>query len=202
MVNINNSALQWLKYSLLSFCLMFSVVTVVYPKCFDVQDIDFRNRVYPLSEYGFTEKTKWLRVSEGQYEDRSIATDTAFLYFKIKDVIFGNLTGDSKNEAVVVVNYGSNSGSFFLTDTYIFGCVGGKIKLIDILKQSRVERESKMLVHESIENSVRIRKKVLSVKYKTEGSRPSPEFKTTFRYKILRSRLVKYKSLINRKYVH
>jgi hypothetical protein len=107
------------------------------------------------------------------------------LYFDIADVVFGDLTGDGKDEAAVVAIYGSNLGSFLLTDTYVFGCVGGKVKLIDILKQSRIEKESEMLVHESIKKPVTIRNGILSVAYGTEGARPSPEFTTTFRYKVL-----------------
>jgi hypothetical protein len=191
--------MSWIKYSLFFLCLLISASTVAYSKCQNIRNVDFRNRVYPLKEYGFTEKTKWLRVSKGHYEDHSEPTSLSYLYFEISDVVFGDLTGDGKDEAAVVATYGSNSGSFFLTDTYVFGCVAGKVKLVDILKQSRIEKESEMLVHESIKKPAKIRNGSLSVSYGTEGARPTPEFTTTFRYKVSRSNLVAYKSPIRRK---
>ena len=191
--------MSWIKFIFILLCLLFSASTVAFSKCRNIQNVDFRNRVYPLNEYGFTEGTKLLRVSKGRYEDRSEPTSLAFLYFEIADVVFGDLTSDGKDEAAVVAIYGSNSGSFFLTDTYVFGCAGGRIKLIDILKQSRIEKESKMLVHESIKKPVKIRNDILSVAYGTEGARPSPEFTTTFRYQVSRGNLVAYKRPIRRK---
>ena len=189
----------WIKYSLVLSCLLITVSVVTYPKCADIRKVDFRNRVYPLNESGFTEDTKQLRVSKGRYEDRSIPTSVSSLYFEIADIVFGNLTGDGKDEAAVVTTYGSNSASFFLTDTYVFGCVGGKIKLIDILKQSRIEKESEALIHESARKPVTIKNHILSIVYGTEGARPSPEFTTTFRYRFSNGNLIAYKRPIKQK---
>ena len=185
--------MSWIKFSLLLLCLLISAPAVAHSKCIDIRTADFNNRLYPLNESGFTKHKQLLRVSKGRYEDQSDSTSLAFLYFQITDLVFGDLTGDGKDEAAIVATYGSNSGSFFLTDIYIFGCVSGKVKLIDILKQSRIERESGMLVHESIKKSAKIRNRVLSIAYGTEGSRPAPEFTTTFRYKIRRGHLAAYK---------
>lgn len=190
---------SWIKYCLFLLWLLTAAAAVAYPKCRDIQNVNFKNRLYPLNESGFTENTQWLRVFNGRYEDRSVPTSVSFLYFEIADIVFGDLTGDGKDEAVVAAIYGSNSGSFFLTDTYVFGCVGGKVKLIDILKQSRIEKESKMLVHESLKKSVKISNGILSLAYGTEGARSSPEFTTTFRYKLSKGNLVVYQRPIRRK---
>ena len=191
--------MSWIKYSLFLLCLLISASTVAYSKCLNIRNVDFKNRVYLLNEDGFTKGTKWLRVSKGHYEDRSKLRNPSFLYFEIADVVFGDLTSDGKDEAAVVSIYGSNSGSFFLTDTYVFSCIGGKTKLIDILKQTRIEKESGMLVHESIKKSASIKNGILSLVYGTEGARPSPEFTTTFRYKVSRGKLVAYKHPVKRK---
>jgi hypothetical protein len=135
----------------------------------------------------------------GRYEDRSEPTSLAFLYLEIVDVAYGDLTGDSAEEAAVTAIYGSNSGSFFLTDTYIFGCVGGKIKLIGILKQEHIEKDSGMDLQESVKNPLKIKNGVLFITHGTEGNRPSPEFTTTFRYRIRNSKLVPYKSPLRRR---
>lgn len=188
-----------IKYSLFLLCLLISASTVAYSTCPDIRSIDFTNRVYLVNESGFTEGTKQLRVSKGRYGDRSEPTSLSFLYFEVADIVFGDLTGDGKDEAAVVAIYGSNSSSFFLTDTYVFRCVARKVKLIDVLKQSRIEKESGMLVHESIKTPVKIRDGILFVVYGTGGARPSPDFTTTFRYKVSRGNLVAFKRPIVRK---
>ena len=147
------------------------------------------NRLYPPNEFGFTTGMEWLRVTNGRYEDREDPSSLSFLYFEVMDVGFGDLTGDGREEAAVVAIYGSNSGSFFRTDTYIFSCVGRRVHLIGILKQSRIAEDSNMAVQESVRNPVRVRNGTLLVTHGTEGSRPSPEFITTFRYRIIRGRL-------------
>lgn len=190
----------WIKYSFFILCLLISATVVAYPKCRNVRDANLRNRIYPLKSSDFTQnKTQWLRVSNGRYEDRSEPTSVAFLYLKIVDIAFGDLTGDGTEEAAVAAIYGSNSGSFFLTDTYIFGCVAGKVKLIGILKQERIEEDSGMDLQESVKNPLRIKNGVLFVTHGTEGNRPSPEFTTTFRYKITKGKLVPYKSPLRRR---
>ena len=157
---------------------------MAFPRCRNVREADFKDLAYPLNEPGFTAGREWLRVSQGRYEDREIPTSVSFLYFQVTNIVFGDLTGDGKEEAAVVAIYGSNSGSFFLTDTYVFGCLAGRLKLIGVLKQSRIQKDTGMLVHESVKDPAQITKGSLFVTHGTEGARPSPEFVTTFRYKI------------------
>jgi len=180
-----------LRQSFFLLCILGCLPVVAHSVCSSVREVDFRNRVYPLNETGFTEGTEWLHVTKGRYEaPHEIPLNLSFLYFDVVDVAFGDLTGDLKEEAAVVALYGSNSGSFHLTDTYIFSCVGAKVKLIGILKQSRIEKETGMLVHESVRHPVTIKNGSLDVKHGTGGARPSPEFITTFRYQIVGNKLI------------
>lgn len=192
--------MSWIKYSFFVLCLLISATVIAYPKCRNVRDANLRNRIYPLKSSDFTQnKTEWLRVSNGCHKDRSEPTSLSFLYFEIVDIAFGNLVGDSSEEAAVTAIYGSNSGSFFLTDTYIFGCVAGKIKLIGILKQEHIEKDSGIYLQESVKNPLKIKNGVLYVTHGTEGNRPSPAFITTFRYKIRKDKLVVYKRPLSRR---
>jgi hypothetical protein len=192
--------MSWIKYSFIFLCLLISANAVAYSKCRNVRDANLRNRIYPLKSSDFTQnKTEWLRVSNGRYEDHSEPTSLAFLYLEIVDVAYGDLTGDGTEEAAVTSIYGSNSGSFYLTDTYIFDCIAEKIKLIGILKQEHIEKDSGMDLQESVKNPLKIKNGVLYIKHGTEGNRPSPEFTTTFRYRIRNGKLVPYKSPLRRK---
>ncbi len=179
-----------LKNSFVLLCLLILISDVAYPRCRSVSRDNFMNRFYPLNESGFTTGTEWLQVTNGRYEDREDPLSLSYLYFEIRDVVFGDLTGDGNEEAAVVAIYGSNSGSFFRTDTYIFSCVARRVRLIGILKQSRIAEDSNMAVQESARNSISIRNNTLFVTHGTEGSRPSPEFITTFQYRIIGGRLL------------
>ncbi|HEU5239977.1 MAG TPA: hypothetical protein VFU37_22785, partial [Pyrinomonadaceae bacterium] len=92
----------------------------------------------------------------------------------------------------VTAIYGSNSGSFHLTDTYVFGCVRDQIRLVGILKQDRIEKDTGMYLQESVNDPMRIKNGVLYITHGTEGSRPSPEFTTTFRYVLRKGKLRLY----------
>jgi hypothetical protein len=156
-----------------------------------VRDIDLKNRSYPLNEKWFTSGTRWLRLNQGKYEEpHEKPPNACFLYFEVADVVFGDLNGDGKEEAAVPIIYGSNCGSFFLTDTYIWGCKNGKPTLLGILKESRIENEHSILIHESVKNPVKIENGILSVTHYTDGSHGSPEFITTFRYKLAGAKVV------------
>jgi hypothetical protein len=195
-----NPATSLLKRSFFLLFVLGCLPAVTYSKCSDVREVDFKNRSYPLHEYGFTKGTRWLRVTNGRYEEpHDNPLNLAFLYFQVSDVVFGGLTGDKDEEAAVVALYGSNSGSFYLTDTYIFSCVAGKVKLIGILKQSRIEKDhTPLLIHESVKEPVSIKNRSLYVTHGTDGSRPSPEFITTFRYKITGAKMLPWGRPIKR----
>lgn len=191
---------SWIKYSFFISCLLISTTVVAYPKCRSVWDANLRNRIYPLKSSDFTQnKTEWLHVSNGRYEDHSEPTSVSFLYFEIVDIAYGDITGDGVEEAAVTAIYGSNSGSFFLTDTYIFGCVAGKIKLIGILKQDRIEKDSGMDLQESVKKPLEIKNGVLYITHGSEGNRPSPEFTAIFGYKIINGKLAPYKRPLRRR---
>jgi hypothetical protein len=163
---------------------------VARANCANIRRVDFRNRTYPLRENGFTQGTEWLHVKNGSYEEpHENPISVSFLYFQIVGVAFGDLNRDGKEEAVATAIYGSNSGSFYLTDTYVFGCVRDRISLIGILKQDRIEKDTGMHLRESVNNPLRVRKGYLYITFGTEGNRPSPEFRTTFAYRIRRGKL-------------
>jgi hypothetical protein len=149
--------------------LILCSVSVDMPaKCISVRRPDFRNRAYPLNERGFTEGTRWLRVKNGRYEEpHENPPIVAYLYFQIAGISFRDLTGDGIEDAAVVAIYGSASGNFYLTDTYIFSCVAGEIKLIGILKQSQIENDHKILLHESVRKPLEIRNDSLLITHNT-----------------------------------
>jgi hypothetical protein len=180
--------------------LLFASMVVARGNCPNIRNVDFRNHTYPLRERGFTQGTERLYVTNGRYEEpHDNPISVSFLYFEIVNVAFGDLNGDGKNEAAVTAVYGSNSGSFYLTDTYVFGCVDGRIILVGILKQDDIEKDTGMYLQESANNPMIIKHGALNITYGTEGNRPSPEFTTTFRYRIRRGKFVLARRPLRRK---
>ena len=183
-----------MRYSIFRRTLTASLLVIVTfvvarANCSNIRKVDFRNHTYALRESGFTEGT-WLHVTNGRYEEpHENPVSVSFLYFQIVNIAFGDLNDDGKDEAAATAIYGSNSGSFYLTDTYVFGCVREKTRLIGILKQDRIEKDTGMDLQESVNNPMHIKSGVLYVTYGTEGNRPSPEFTTTFRYRVRRGKL-------------
>jgi hypothetical protein len=183
MIRRTLTALLWLIASLV----------VARADCSNIRRVDFRDHTYPLRENGFTQGTEWLHVKNGRYEEpHENPISVSFLYFQIVGVAFGDLNRDGKEEAAATAIYGSASGSFHLTDTYVFGCVRNKIRLIGILKQDRIEKDTGMDLQESVTNPMHIKNGVLYITHGTEGNRPSPEFTTTFRYVVRRGKLRLY----------
>jgi hypothetical protein len=191
----------WIKYSFVILCLLISATVTVYSNCLSVRDADLRNRSYPLKSSLVTPggKLQWMHASNGRAEQFYDSTSGAYFYLEIVDIAYGDLTGDKMEEAAVTAIYGSYSASFFLTDTYVFGCVAGRIKLVGILKQEQIEKDSGMALQESVKNPLRIKNGVLYITHGTEGNRPSPKFMTTFRYRIRKGKFVLYKSPLRRR---
>lgn len=189
--------MYWIVKGLVYALALGAFSSVAQSTCTDIRKIDFRNHAFPLKSADFTDgETKLLTVSKGKYANPSSPTDLAFLSFEIARIVYGDLNGDGKLEAAVVASYGSNSGNFFITDTYLFGCAKGKLKLIDVLKQDRMEKETGLrfdLFESYAKNPIWIRRHLLYIKYGTGGNNASPQFSTTFRYRLVHGKLRLFK---------
>ena len=116
--------------------------------CRTVRDIDFRNFTYPLREDRFTSGEVWqLKVVNGRFESPHPPSVWAFFYFLVGTVVFGDLTGEGREHAVVPTGYGSTSGNFSVTDIYVFACEDGLTRLESILTEQQIARDSGLDVH-------------------------------------------------------
>ena len=182
--------MRWLRNVLFALCVFTPAEGIAYPRCNNVREVDFRNLVYPLNDDDITDgATKWLRVVRGRYED-SGRPESSYIYLEVTDVVFGDLTGDEKEEAAVAAVFGGVNATFYKSDTYIFACTSGRLKLIGVLKQNRIREDTGMWLHEPVRHPVRISNGTLLVTHGTEGAHFGPTFRTTFRYKIVQGKLV------------
>jgi hypothetical protein len=88
-----------------------------------IRQTDFRNFAYRPACLGMDGKTPPIRVKDGEYSRDKGIEDR--VYFKVVDVVFGDLDGDGQEEAIVetVCNTGG-TGNF--SDGVIFKLKGGK----------------------------------------------------------------------------
>lgn len=155
-------------------------------KCTNANATQFKNLEYPLEESRFTGgREDRLRVVNGRYEEPHAPLYNGYLYFEVRDIVFGDLTGDGVDDAAVVAVYGSASGSFYVTDTYTFSCTRGMPSLVGVLRQEQVQKDGGVEIFEALDHPTRIRDGALEVTYETRQPPGSPYGPTTFRYKLV-----------------
>ena len=90
----------------------------------DIREVDFRNYTYQTGVGG--EKIK---VVDGKYERDS---EDDRLYFEVRDVVFGDITGDGKDEAAVTT-LENTGGTGQFTDVLVFTMRGGTVADVQLL---------------------------------------------------------------------
>ena len=97
----------------------------------DVRSVDFRNFIYHPSCADFesaTEAKVPVRVDGGRFE-ASPGTDLEGLYFEVGEVLYGDLTGDGRDEAVVR-SLCSTGGTGRFDEGFVYGMRDGKPVLL------------------------------------------------------------------------
>jgi hypothetical protein len=117
---------------------------IAAPSDHSIRDVDFGNHVYPWHpSAGWPHALEWLPISEANHievvnrrwkePDDSGLTSTdfhaPFAGLTLEEVVFGDLTGDSKEEAVVVLRYDSG-GTQYHYFIYIYTMETNGLKLL------------------------------------------------------------------------
>lgn len=143
----------------------------------DIRKIDFKNFTY--EPYCAGEETAKVRVKNGEFSSRKVMDGyTDNFYFKAFDFVYGDLTGDGNEEAVVltVCNTGG-TGNF--TEGFVFGMNDGKVTLLTGIEGG--DRAYGGLREARIENGILI---VESNDVGESGGACCPEFVVTSYYKL------------------
>jgi hypothetical protein len=160
-----------------------------------IEDVDFRNFSYPfkpaVGRYTFGKLGKVVRVRHGiAYADK-VGQNVSYFYFKVAEVFYGDLTGDGRNEAAVVTIYGSNSGDFFITDTYVYTMRQRRPVLLGVLREDQIAEDYERYTHdnrsylfEAVAGGREIKGGKLKVTHLAGGSHCCPAMVLTLRYKL------------------
>jgi hypothetical protein len=153
-----------------------------------IRRVNFRNFTYPFENKDFQDIPKFIKVQRGKYDEPHESLIN-YMYLRVKDIIYGDLTGDGQEEAAVLVLYGSTTANFSLTDTYVFTMKGKRPKLLGILKESRVEHDYDSCCadadpwNEEVAGGRKISRGVLTVEHFVGGSHSSPTKVISMSYK-------------------
>ena len=143
----------------------------------DITKVDFKNFTYPAFCAG--EKPENVTVKDGEFSKET--QEDGYVdrfYFDVRDVAFGDLTGDGKPEAAVITNC-NTGGTGQFTEGYIYSISAGKPKIVARIPGG--DRAYGGLRAVNIENGLLI---VESNEVGEMGGACCPEFVITTRYRV------------------
>ncbi len=98
----------------------------------NIKQTDFRNFTYPLSsEHAEMFKRKTVQIHNGKYDNGKSGTD--WQAFSVNEVIYGDLTGDGQEEAVILAItewVGANPAGSIDREFYIYTMSNGQASLL------------------------------------------------------------------------
>lgn len=174
----------------LGACFLFFSSTKV-AACPSIGSHDFYNATYAVKSEGLLKSGPYqfrARLKKGMFEESHGDASLNYIFARIRSVRFGDLTNDGIDDAAVAIEYGPNSASFFLTNYFVFACKAGSIKLLSSIEQDELQDQTLKVVFESSTEPIYISKGVLFIRHGVDGSRPSPSFVASFRYRITNNR--------------
>jgi hypothetical protein len=158
-----------------------------------MRKVDFKNRVFPFTARTFLDLPRRVRVRKGLYHSSHREPGVSYSYFKVAEVVYGDLNGDGSDEAAVVAIYGGAASDLYRTSIYIYTMNGRRLKLLAILNQEFVAKEYERYSHdgrsylfESVAGGTRIERGHLTVRHFAGGSHCCPPDVFTLRLKFKR----------------
>ncbi len=100
----------------------------------DIHRINFRNFTY-RPNYMNTDQPPWYEVTviNGEYKKKYSDLDEEI--FTVLDIVYGDLNGDGRDEAVVLTG-GGGGGSMYVAEAYVYAMQNGKPVRLDVVTGS------------------------------------------------------------------
>lgn len=103
-----------------------------------IRRIDFRNFTYRSTlcaqELGSEGIGTTVRVRNGQFKNADV-------YYTAGKAVYGDLTADGRDEAVVVIDCNENVANFSVSEIHIYGVTEGKVGLLTSFDDRQMERD-------------------------------------------------------------
>jgi hypothetical protein len=153
----------------------------------DIRKVDFLNFSYPSSlcsvEYGRQGIGKMVRVREGEFKNKSV-------YFAVvaDKVIYGDVTGDGREEAIVPVDCGAVTANFSRSEIYIYTINEGRPTLVAALNDKTLEEDYRRAYPKAESywgltgEGFKIKNGNLEIEVLADGSHAAPQYIVTLQY--------------------
>jgi hypothetical protein len=160
----------------------------------DIRQVDFLNLDYRSSlcakEFGKQGIGRTVRVREGEFKSRNV-------YFAVEGerILYGDLTGDGREEAVVPVSCGAVGANFDLSEVSIFAVEKGRPVLVAQISDKEMERDYRRSYPETetywgtTGEDLKVREGQLAIEVLADGPHASPRYVVTLDYKLSGKRL-------------
>jgi len=183
-------------YPLIPLLIVLSVSAVAQGKA-GIRKVDFRNNTFPFGVSAFANLPRRIQVRNGLYHSPHKEPSLTYTYFKVAEVVFGDLNGDNQDDAAVVAIYGGASSDAYETSVYLYAMNGSRPKLIDVLNQKAISKEyerrsngSRSQLFEAVAGGTTIKRGLLTVSHLAGGAHCCPQHVFTLRYRLMGGKLV------------
>ncbi|MDD3473689.1 MAG: hypothetical protein PHS86_12975 [Syntrophaceae bacterium] len=149
-------------------------------KLHDIRDVDFKNFKYQLSNAAWMtlEIARTTEVHNGEMSQHDG-------YFKVERQLYGDLTGDGRDEAVVIVNWGLEGANWWGTDIYVFTLADRLVQLA-LISEDATEHDyhrwfpsggnaSEGNVWKTLDDKITIQRQMLIIQRYVDGPHCCPE---------------------------
>jgi hypothetical protein len=153
----------------------------------DIRKVDFLNFSYPSSlcsvKFGRQGIGKTVLVRQGEFKNKNV-------YFAVEadKVIYGDVTGDGREEAIVPVDCGAITANFSRSEVYIYTINDGHSTLVAELSDRNLEQDYRHY-YPATESywgitgeGLKIRNGNLEIEVLADGSHASPQYIVTLEY--------------------
>jgi hypothetical protein len=157
----------------------------------DIRRVDFLNFTYHSTDCSEAfQQPKTIRVRNGRFKDRDF-------YYDVRDrrVIYGDVSDDGRQDAVVPIICGSTNGNFTDTELFVYSLQEGRPKLLASTGSGRMEDDYKRyfpngFIVAAKKNGVRVHAGHLLIYVYADGSNAAPKYLVTLNYRLRGGRLV------------
>lgn len=153
----------------------------------DIRKVDFLNFTYNSSlcsqEYGRKGIGRIVRVRNGESKNKSV-------YFAVTNdrIIYADLTGDGKEEAIVPVECGATGANFSRSEINIYSVASGRATLLAATNDKTMERDYRANYADADgywginENGIKVINGKVIIEVLVDGSHAAPKYIATLEY--------------------
>ena len=157
------------------------------PAVTDIRKVDFLNFTYNSSqcstEYGRLGIGKIVTVKNGEFKNKSV-------YFSVigDRIIYADLTGDGKEEAVVPVDCGAMGANFSRSEVDVYTLENGRAVLLAATNDKSMERDYRANYADAEgywginENGIKVNNGKLQIEVLVDGPHAAPKYIATLEY--------------------